>query len=357
MIYPVDVLLIERSRVFSRIWEYAREDKFTIDQKEFFLALSGGRDSLCAFYFLVYLSKILNYRWSCVHFDHGLRGAESDRDRNFCKDLCQQYSIPFHQEYISFQGAANFQDRARKQRMDVLKTYAANSNLEGWLVTGHHLDDAAESFLIGLHQGRWDRRMEPIPLVDYEHRLFRPLAKTRRFEITNQLSELSVSWREDLSNQSPKYLRNYYRANRVLSKCGEDLDKLSQGIQHFRNKERELFFSQVEEYASFQPQTLKECFGGEPVKTRVESFSSAEVCFPWRSFKEFSKDRFRFFWHWFFEVLDPTCLGDLDLKRLDQVFGPQCRHQRRFSLSKSKRFQIDLELSGDRLLLSLKKPA
>ena len=45
--------------------------------------VSGGADSTCLWHVL----GALGYRVSAVHVDHGLRGAESDDDARFCREL------------------------------------------------------------------------------------------------------------------------------------------------------------------------------------------------------------------------------------------------------------------------------
>src|SRR5688500_17842625 len=45
--------------------------------------VSGGPDSPCLWHVL----RELGYHVSALHVDHGLRGAESDRDAEFCRDV------------------------------------------------------------------------------------------------------------------------------------------------------------------------------------------------------------------------------------------------------------------------------
>ena len=60
------------------------------------VALSGGADSVALLYGLYLLREKLSIRLEAAHFNHGLRGAESDRDEAFCRRFCDHYDIPIH---------------------------------------------------------------------------------------------------------------------------------------------------------------------------------------------------------------------------------------------------------------------
>ena len=58
-------------------------------------AVSGGADSMALLWAMYLLRDKLQLRLSVAHFNHGLRGAESDRDEAFVRDFCAGYQIPF----------------------------------------------------------------------------------------------------------------------------------------------------------------------------------------------------------------------------------------------------------------------
>ena len=60
------------------------------------VALSGGADSVS----LLIALKELGYQTEAIHCNFHLRGEESDRDENFCEQLCHKYSIPFHRVHF-----------------------------------------------------------------------------------------------------------------------------------------------------------------------------------------------------------------------------------------------------------------
>ena len=59
-------------------------------------AVSGGADSMALLYAMVLLQERLGITVEAVHFNHHLRGAESDRDEAFVREFCHRYDIPLH---------------------------------------------------------------------------------------------------------------------------------------------------------------------------------------------------------------------------------------------------------------------
>ena len=57
-------------------------------------AVSGGLDSMCLLHFL----RAQGYSVSCAHFNHRLRGADSDRDEQFVRAWCVERGIPFYSD-------------------------------------------------------------------------------------------------------------------------------------------------------------------------------------------------------------------------------------------------------------------
>src|SRR5216684_943920 len=88
------------------------------------VAVSGGTDSVALLHALMALR---DDKFACdivaAHINHGLRGAESDRDEAFVRDLCSKLSIPLKTERLSDlnDGASNLEERARDQRYAALE--------------------------------------------------------------------------------------------------------------------------------------------------------------------------------------------------------------------------------------------
>ena len=59
-------------------------------------AVSGGADSVALLFGLYLLKEKLGIQLEAAHFNHHLRGAESDRDEAFVREFCDRYDIPLH---------------------------------------------------------------------------------------------------------------------------------------------------------------------------------------------------------------------------------------------------------------------
>src|SRR4029077_6648243 len=62
------------------------------------IAVSGGADSVALLRLLLELRKELGVVVSVVHFNHQLRGSESDEDEHFVTKLAQHHKLELHRE-------------------------------------------------------------------------------------------------------------------------------------------------------------------------------------------------------------------------------------------------------------------
>ncbi len=121
----------------------------------FVVALSGGADSVALALALDDLKrrKKLNLRFVVAHFNHNLRGAESDADEKFVKDLAVKYDFELalgRGDIAAKKG--NLEQSARAARYDFLTGVAENVGARG-VLTAHTVNDQAETFLLNLIRG------------------------------------------------------------------------------------------------------------------------------------------------------------------------------------------------------------
>lgn len=201
------------------------------------VAVSGGADSVALFRILLDLMPELGIVLAIAHFNHLLRGPESDADEHFVAELAHQHQI----EYFSDRGDAA--DFSREKRLSIesaartlrYKFFAdlLGNGRAGRIATGHTLDDQAETVLLKLARGAGTRGLAGIYPEKYEEveggrsrcgaTIVRPLLGVRRSELELYLKDLNQPWREDSSNQDFRMARNRVR-HRVLPVMERELN-------------------------------------------------------------------------------------------------------------------------------------
>ena len=174
-------------------------------------AISGGPDSVALLHALVAMRGRLGYLLAGAHLNHGLRGAESDRDENFVRELCRRLAIDLVAERangLRF-GSVNLEERARDMRMRFFERTADRLGAR-FVVLGHHADDQAETALMRLLRGSGAAGLAAMDEVG-PGRLLRPMLRLRRREILGYLSAIGAEYVIDGSNASPAMLRNRIR--------------------------------------------------------------------------------------------------------------------------------------------------
>ncbi len=173
------------------------------------VALSGGADSTALLAILMRLRDLGELAMvSACHVDHGLR-PDSAADAEACAKLCEGLGTPLDVARVEVERAGNLQAAARKARYAALRGAAARAGADR-LATGHTRGDQAETVLSRLLRGAGARGLSGIPAR--RGWVVRPLLSVTRSEIVAYLGERGLSWREDPSNGSLRFLRNRLRA-------------------------------------------------------------------------------------------------------------------------------------------------
>lgn len=173
-------------------------------------AVSGGADSVCL---LHWLSRRKDISLMAAHFNHQLRGKESDRDQQFVRELCEKWHIPLTVGQGDVASHANKQglsieEAARNLRYAFLRE-AAEKNGCDLIATAHNADDNLETLLLNLTRGAGLQGLTGIP--PKQGILVRPLLSTTRKEIEEYLRLHDLPHVEDSSNADETYSRNKMR--------------------------------------------------------------------------------------------------------------------------------------------------
>lgn len=189
--------------------KFIKNQKLWGSQSKLLLAVSGGVDSVT----LVDLCLKLNLNFGIAHCNFSLRGDESDADEAFVRQLAADIDVPFFSICFNTKEDAenmgiSVQMAARKLRYDWFEGIAAGKGFSH-IVTAHHLDDQIETFFINLLRGSGLNGLHGIPVK--KGKVVRPLLFATRQQIHDYASENHLTWREDSSNLTDKYLRNKIR--------------------------------------------------------------------------------------------------------------------------------------------------
>ena len=169
------------------------------------IGVSGGPDSVALLDALVELG----WRPHVCHLNHQLRGADSDGDAEFVRQLAAHHDLPSSIEACT---VAPDEDSARRARQEFFARVAERTGIKK-LLLAHTADDQVETFLLRLLRGAgvpglvgiWpERQMGTL-------RVIRPLLKVRRPEIMEYLAARKLSYREDKSNADTRFTRNRIR--------------------------------------------------------------------------------------------------------------------------------------------------
>ena len=167
-------------------------------------AVSGGADSMALLWAMFLLKDEWRLDLSAAHFNHHLRGEESDRDEQFVRDFCEGYGIALHVgsgNVVS--GPKGLEAAARDAR------YAFLCGLPGKIATAHTADDNAETVLMHLVRGTGLKGLGGIMPVN--GKVIRPMLNVTRQEVEAFLAEYHVSYITDSSNAEDDFLRNRLR--------------------------------------------------------------------------------------------------------------------------------------------------
>jgi tRNA(Ile)-lysidine synthase len=231
------------------------------------IAVSGGIDSVALLRLMLELRHELGIVLSVVHFNHKLRGAESDADEEFVANLAPEHDLEFHSESgnvveLAAEEHSGIEAAARVLRYEFFRKLlgADGSGPQGLkpeslmhvsgaaeaaplqnsahagqsaglpfieppldkIATGHTADDQAETVLMRLIRGTGLRGLgaiHPRVIVDNEDgagqeghgEIIRPLLGIRRRELKQYLTDLKQPWREDSTNSDSRFTRNRVR--------------------------------------------------------------------------------------------------------------------------------------------------
>lgn len=228
-------------------------------------AVSGGADSVCLLHALYQLRPAMGFTLTAAHYNHTLRGEESDRDEQFVRDFvashCGAQTLPDGTvlpgvELVTGRGdvasaarekGMGLEETAREMRYAFLEETADRMGCT-CMVTAHNANDNAETVLMHLARGSALRGLAGMTPV--RGKLLRPLLTTTREEIEEYLAYHALEHVEDSSNADESFSRNRLRRQvmpvleqlypGVVRRMGETGRSLRADEEYMTSRAREL---------------------------------------------------------------------------------------------------------------------
>ena len=184
------------------------------DGETVIVAVSGGADSTALLLALADLKKRkkLDLEFIAAHFNHRLRGKESNSDEAFVRKLAKGAVFKFYSGSGSLKGTSNLEERARNVRYEFFAKLAKQSKAV-LVLTAHTMNDQAETILMNLIRGTGSdglvgiRKVRPLE-TGSKIQLVRPLlAWAKRSDTENFCLENKVAFRLDAMNEDLTFTR------------------------------------------------------------------------------------------------------------------------------------------------------
>jgi tRNA(Ile)-lysidine synthase len=233
-------------KLLQNFKDYIKQHNLFSSKDKLLLAVSGGVDSVV----LCELCHQAKFDFSIAHCNFKLRGAESDRDEKFVKDLAAKYKVEvfvkqFDTKVEAATSKTSIEETARNLRYkwfeDIRCSTLGNSNdvhRTSYILTAHHANDNIETVLMNYFRGTGVKGLRGI--LPKQGKIIRPLLFAKRIEIENFATENNLAFVTDSTNAQNDYTRNYFR-NELIPSIQEVFPKAEENI--LQNIER---FTDVE---------------------------------------------------------------------------------------------------------------
>ena len=187
-------------------------------------AVSGGADSMALLWCMYLVKDKLGITLEAAHFNHNLRGEESDAEEAFVVSFCKEHEIYCHVGSGRVTaGEKGLEAAARNARYGFLQ------DLPGKIATAHTADDNAETLIMHLVRGTGLKGLGGIAPV--RDNLIRPMLTVTRQDVLDFLAEQQIPWMNDSSNETDAFLRNRIR-HHVMPLLKEENPSLAENLSH-----------------------------------------------------------------------------------------------------------------------------
>lgn len=210
------------------------------------IAISGGPDSTALLVALSEISQRRPFDLLAAHVNHNLRGSESDGDEEFCERLAVDFGLPIGigridwseaEEEFRRRGEQPPEEMLRDLRYDFLEEFA-RANDARYILTGHTLDDQAETVLFRLFRGTSPSGLKGMDCARELQEgggiwVLRPMLELTKADCQRFLADRQIASRHDSSNLDGRYARNYIR-NEIIPPIDERFPGWKDRLENMR---------------------------------------------------------------------------------------------------------------------------
>ena len=203
------------STFVNQVRRFATAHQLLTPGGKYIIALSGGADSVSLLLVLKHLESELDISLEAAHCNFHLRGDESLRDEEFCKQLCCRLHVPLHLVHFDTHAYADLHHvsiemAARDLRYTYFEQLRRDIHAHD-ICVAHHRDDSVETLILNLVRGTGLRGLRGIQPRNAH--IIRPLLSHSRQQIEQYLDALGESYVTDSTNLHNDVKRNKIRLN------------------------------------------------------------------------------------------------------------------------------------------------
>ena len=301
------------------------------------VGVSGGPDSILLMDTLVTVRNELLPQLNIIvaHMDYGLRGMESDADREFVVEEAKRRDVKIEVRQASQKSPKeNTQDWARRERFQMFRELLKEQPQPGVIALAHHLDDHAEGILLRLTRGGNFSTVGA--MQEFQDNVWRPFLKLTKKNVLAAINLANISFRTDSSNS-----QSYYSRNKLRHEVLPVLDAMHQGVA----EKLVAFGDELAALSSFVKEVLRDK-GFDPHSDRLA----------WQLFTSLDRPLQRFVLYEFVMTKVDTSLPALNRENLDRWIAEaqDAATSKKFQYSLSN--DLFLEFSQGNFWVSMNRP-
>ncbi|GGB51248.1 tRNA(Ile)-lysidine synthase [Lentibacillus populi] len=219
------------------VMAFIKKHRLLENNRTILAGVSGGPDSMALLHFLWSIQTDYNLRIIAVSVDHQLRGAESEADLTYVKEMCEKWNIEFYGTFVDVPSykltrKVGTEVAARELRYQVFSEQM-KKHQASYLALGHHGDDQVETMLMGLTRTANPTALAGIPVKRRfaTGLIVRPLLGVSKREIETYCEQQNIIPRRDPTNEGTEFTRNYFR-NKVVPLLKIQNGNIHTTVQH-----------------------------------------------------------------------------------------------------------------------------